>query len=133
MCQEWKYCWWTEKTLLISFRRRSDVTYQEYCMIAKKQEYPKTCMWFLYSVWSVHFWITAEGKTKYIHLECTHRIIEDVPQIGTFSVWYPDIPLARVYYRWTWQNYFKTTVSYAIWSHLEPVKNSNALRGQLIL
>ena len=87
----------------------------------------------LYAVWSVHFWITAEGKTKCIHLECTHITVEDVPQRDTFSVWYPDIPLARVYYSWTWRKWVRTIQSYVIWSNPEPVKNNNALRGQLIL
>jgi len=85
----------------------------------------------LYAVCSVHFWITAEGKTKCIHLESTHSIVEVVHQNDCFSNRHPDTRRARVYYCWTWPN--AIACCHVMWSKVEPAQNSNALRGHVIL
>jgi len=75
----------------------TDVTYRDFFMMEKEENYQKYINDCLYAVCSVHFWINAEGKTMYIHFENTHRIEEVVHQNSAVSIWHPDISRASVY------------------------------------
>jgi len=109
----------------------TDVTYRVSLYDRKIKTIQKYVNYCLYAECSVHFLITAEEKTMYIHFESTHRMEEFVHQNSAVRNWHPDKRRSSGYYCWTWRD--GIAFCYGIWSKHEPAQNSSALRGQLLL